>query len=303
MTELSRRRLLQAAGATAFAATSPAFAAGETTLDIVTDGDTNISDWWSNVLKPMFEKANPELKLNIVLTRATGNNAVIAQRVMAAIKTGTNPQVDYFEEFDPRNLPGAVDAGAFEKIDETAIPNYKMVNPLGKETPYLIPYRGSQVLIAYDSAKVKEEPKTWGELTAWIKANPGQFIHGRPDKGGSGKNFVVRAIHEANGRDPSLFKADNFDAETAKKRYAPAWELLKDLQPSFYDKGAYPAGNNPTLQLFASGAVSIISAWSDQALQAIAQGVLPPTTKLVQLQDLGLCRRLRLRLDPLEWRA
>jgi putative spermidine/putrescine transport system substrate-binding protein len=33
----------------------------------------------------------------------------------------------------------------------------------------------------------------------------------------------------------------------------------------------------------------MIAVWSDQAIQAIGQGVLPPTTKLVQLQDLGLC--------------
>jgi putative spermidine/putrescine transport system substrate-binding protein len=33
----------------------------------------------------------------------------------------------------------------------------------------------------------------------------------------------------------------------------------------------------------------MISAWSDQALQAINQGVLPKTVKVVQFQDLALC--------------
>jgi putative spermidine/putrescine transport system substrate-binding protein len=33
----------------------------------------------------------------------------------------------------------------------------------------------------------------------------------------------------------------------------------------------------------------MITAWSDMALQGIAQGVLPPATKLVQLTDLGFC--------------
>ena len=287
---LSRRLLLKSAAATAFLPLAGRVALAETTtIDVMTDGDTNISDWWTNTLKPAFEKAHPDLSLNIVITRANGGNQVVAQRVLAAKQTSTDAKVDYFEEFDPRELPGAIDAGAFEKIDETAIPNYALVNPLGKETPYAIPYRASQVLIAYDSAKVKEPPKTWADLVAWIKANPGQFIYGRPDKGGSGKNFVVRAIHEANGRDPSLFKPDNFDKDTAAKRFAGAWEILTDLQPSLYDKGAYPAGNNPTLQLFAGGAVSMITAWSDQALQGISQGVLPETTKLVQLQDLALC--------------
>jgi len=287
---LSRRILLKSAAAAALLPLASGIARADTTvIDVATDGDTNVSDWWTNTLKPAFEKAHPDLSLNVVITRANGGNQTVAQRVLAAKKTNTDPKVDYFEEFDPRELPGAIDAGAFEKIDAAAIPNYAMINPLGKETPYAIPYRASQVLIAYDSAKVKEPPKTWAELTAWIKANPGQFIYGRPDKGGSGKNFVVRAIHEANGRDPSLFKPDNFDAATAKQRFAPAWQILSDLQPSLYDKGAYPAGNNPTLQLFAGGAVSMITAWSDQALQGISQGVLPETTKLTQLQDLALC--------------
>ena len=216
---LSRRLLLKSAAATAFLPLAGRVALAETTtIDVVTDGDTNISDWWTNTLKPAFEKAHPDLSLNIVITRANGGNQVVAQRVLAAKQTSTDPKVDYFEEFDPRELPGAIDAGAFEKIDETAIPNYAMVNPLGKETPYAIPYRASQVLIAYDSAKVKEPPKTWADLVAWIKANPGQFIYGRPDKGGSGKNFVVRAIHEANGRDPVALQARQF--HTGQRRQA-----------------------------------------------------------------------------------
>ncbi len=226
-----------------------------------------------------------------MITRANGGNATVAQRVIAAVQQKADPKVDYFEEFDPRDVPGAIEAGAFEKLDATKIPNMKLANPLGLEIPELIPYRASQVLLAYDSAKVKEAdvPKTFPALIEWIKANPGQFIYGRPDKGGSGKNFVVRAIHEANGRDPSLFKADNFDAAKAKELFAGGYAILKDIQPSLYDKGAYPAGNNPTLQLYAGGAVSMVTAWSDMALQGIATGALPETTKLAQLTDLPFC--------------
>ncbi len=293
MTDLTRRFAVRLAGAATLSlvAQARAHAADPTVIDIVSDGDTNITDWWSNVLAPLFAKAHPGLRLNVVATRASGNNGVVAQRVVAAHKTGVSPQVDYFEEYDPRQLPGAIAAGAFAEVDEATVPNLRLVNPLGRETPYVVPYRGSQVLLAYDGARLAESevPRTWPALVAWIKAHPGQFIHCRPDKGGSGKNFVVRAIHEVNGRDPSLFRPDNFDADTAKKRFAPAWALLRDLQTSFYDNAAYPADNNLVLQLLAGGAVTLISAWSDQSLQGIAQGVLPPTTKLAQLQDLALC--------------
>jgi putative spermidine/putrescine transport system substrate-binding protein len=290
--EVSRRLFMQAAGATAAVSLSvSARAAGATVIDIVTDGDTNVSDWWTNTLKPMFEAANPGITLNVVITRANGGNEVVAQRVVAAARIKADPKVDYLEEFDIRDLPGAQESGAFEAINESEVPNFKFVNPLAKEIPQAMAYRASQVLIAYDSAKVaaRDVPKTWPQLVAWIKANPGQFIYGRPDKGGSGKNFVVRAVHEVNGRDPSLFTPTNFDPETAKKRFAPAWGILRDLQPSLYDKGSYPAGNIPTLQLYSSGAVSMITAWSDMSIQGISQGVLPATTKLTQLQDLALC--------------
>ena len=292
MREVSRRHLMQVAGAAATLSLSvSARAADATVINVVSDGDTNVTDWWTNTLKPMYEAAHPGITLNVVITRSNGGNAVVAQRVVAAAQVKADPKIDYLEEFDIRNLPGAQESGAFEAINESEVPNFKFVNPLAKEIPQAMAYRASQVLIAYDSSKVaaKDLPKTWPQLVAWIKANPNQFIYGRPDKGGSGKNFVVRAIHEVNGRDPSLFTPANFDPETAKKRFAPAWEILKDLQPSLYDKGSYPAGNVPTLQLYSSGAVSMISAWSDMSLQGISQGVLPATTKLAQLQDLPLC--------------
>ena len=68
-----------------------------------------------------------------------------------------------------------------------------------------------------------------------------------------------------------------------------SWAILKDLHPHTFGEGTYPAGNTPALQLLAQGAVDMIPAWSDQALQALKQGVLPETVKVVQLQDLALC--------------
>jgi putative spermidine/putrescine transport system substrate-binding protein len=145
------------------------------------------------------------------------------------------------------------------------------------------------VLLAYDTTKLSPDavPKTFPDLLAWIKANPGQFIYNRPNKGGSGGNFVRRAIYEANGKDPSKFKVDNYTAESGTAMLDPAWALLNDLAPSLMDQGAYTSGNTQSIQLLGQGAVTMIPAWSDQTLAAIAQGVLPETTGLVQLQDLG----------------
>ncbi len=278
------------AGALALLPTRKVLAAGER-VDLVSASDSNITDWLTNTLKPMFEAANAGYELNVVSATGTGGGVeVIADRAYAALQAKKDPQVDFFEEFDPR-LPPGPESGLWTKFGPDNVASYDKINKVALDTAYGTPWRGSQVVLAYDSTKVPEAsvPTTWAELVAWIKANPGQFIYGRPDRGGSGRNFVVRAVHEANGRDPSVFQADKFSKADADARLPGAWAILNDLAPSLYQGGAYTAGNTPTLQLLISGAVSMVPAWSDQALQGLSQGVLAPTVKLVQLKDLGFC--------------
>ena len=286
----NRRQFLVATAAASTLNGKVAFAQATKTLQVYISGDTNISNWWSDSIKPAFEAANPGYTFNVTITRGVADeNTTIAARALAALQTGTDPQVDYFEEFEPASLDGSIDAGLWLAMTTANVPNLSMINPAAPEDPIRLPYRGSQVLIAYDSAKVATAPKTFADILAFAKANPGRFTYGRPDKGGSGSNFVIRAIHEGNGRDPGAFTKDNFEPALAEAMLQKGWDILKDLHPFTFGEGTYPAGNTPALQLLAQGAVDMIPAWSDQALQAIGQGVLPETVKVVQLQDLALC--------------
>lgn len=284
---LRRHFMLSVAGTAAGMLVLPRLAYADAgTIDWYTDSDTNILDFWANTVAPKFEAANPGLKLNVV-DAGDGMDA-ITSRALAALQTKTDPKADYIEQGDPLSPKGAMEAGLYANLKDS-LSNWSKVNPLAIETDFAVPYRGSQVLLAYDGAKVTEAPKTFEDLIKWIKANPGQFIYNRPDKGGSGGNFVRRVIHEVNGRDPSKFTVDNFTPEYAEKTLAPAWELLKDLAPSLFEGGAYTGGNTPSIQLLSQSAVSMIPAWSDMALQNIANGVLPETTGVTQLADLAFC--------------
>ena len=289
---MNRRELLISATALGGVALLPRQAFADTaTINVYTNSDSNISDFWSNVIKPGFEAANPGTNINVVIARQGGALDAIASRALAALGSKADPQVDMFEQYDP-NLPnGGIAAGLWVDWSKAGLSNYGKINKLAIQTPFGLPVRGSQVLLAYDTTKLPKEkvPKTWDDLVAWIKANPGQFIYNRPDKGGSGGNFVNRAIHEANGRDPSKFKVDNYDPATSDPMLAKAFALLNDLTPSLYNKGAYTSGNTQSIQLLAQGAVTMVPAWSDQSLQAISQQVLPDTTGLVQLTDLAFC--------------
>jgi putative spermidine/putrescine transport system substrate-binding protein len=180
-----------------------------------------------------------------------------------------------------------VDAELFLELTEAEIPNLANVIEATNRLPQELPYRGSQVLLAYNSEVVAEDevPTTYMELIEWIRNHPGQFVYNRPDRGGSGAAMVTRAIFEVTGRDPSLFVPGEANEELIAQ-FSEAWDLLGSIHDAIYEGGAYPAGNTPVLELLANGSVSMITAWSDQALQAYNLGILPESTRFAQLQDL-----------------
>jgi putative spermidine/putrescine transport system substrate-binding protein len=288
---MNRRELMLSASALAAGATllPRAAFADPNRIDWITSSDQNVIDFWTNVVKPKFEAANQGLTINLVDGGDNAGLLALASRALAALQSKTDPQVDFLEGFDSRLPSGGLEAGLWVDFSKAGLSNYGKINPLAKDIPTNIQYRGSQVLLAYDTTKLPKDkvPKTWPDLVAWIKANPGQFIYNRPDKGGAGGNFVRRAIYEANGKDPSIFKVDNYKPDTGEAMLAKGWEILKDLAPSMMDKGAYTSGNTQSIQLLSQSAVTMVPAWSDQSLSAIKQGVLPDTTGLVQLSDLG----------------
>jgi putative spermidine/putrescine transport system substrate-binding protein len=267
--------------------TKPPAPAAVTTINFYTDSDTNISDWISNVIAPAFEAKFPQYKVKVTIVRGIGNgDQDVADRALAAMKTNSDPQVDVLE-FDATSKPDLIDAGLWQTLDTTTVPNSKNLLKGIQTSKFSMPYRGSQVLLAYDSSKVpdNEVPKTFPDLITWVKAHPGQFVYCRPDKGGSGGNFVDRAIYEVTGKDPSIFKQGTPDPAIVAQ-FPKAWDLLRSIHTAIYDNGAYPAGNNPVLELLANGSVSMATVWSDQSLVALSKGVLPDTIKLSQLTDL-----------------
>ena len=291
---MKRRQCVIGAGTAATArALSPRLAYAEPgRIDLYFSSDQNVIDFWTNVVQPKFEAANPGITINMVDAGDSAGVQAMAERALAALGTGADPQADFMEGFDARLPVGAREKGLWVDFSKENLSNYSKINPLAFEIDNLrenLPYRGSQVLLAYDTTKLPaaDVPKTWDDLVTWIKANPGQFIYNRPNKGGSGGNFVRRAIYAANGSDTTLFSIDGYTDEKAKALLDPGWAILKDLAPSLMDGGAYTSGNTQSIQLLGQGAVTMVPAWSDQAIQAISQGALPETTGLVQLQDLG----------------
>ncbi len=301
----------------------PAAAPDTTVIDVYIGSDTNISDWWSNSIKPDFEATNPGYELNIIHTGSGGGgNGPIADRALAALETGDDPGSDYFEAFNPLRPIGGLDAGLWQEITADNVPNLAGVidSAMRSSTGFDIPYRGSQVLLAYnedrllkilkesghigaDAEAVPAEfvPSTWPELITWVCAFPGEFIYPRPDTTGAGREFVTRAVFQANGLDPSLFSTAAYAAAYGSEEltaaqiaeindtyFAGAWDQLNEIEPCLYDNGAYPSGSSAETRLLVDDLVTMITIWSDQALQAKSLGLLPPNTRFIQLEDLPM---------------
>ncbi|GJM81966.1 hypothetical protein HMSSN139_44620 [Paenibacillus sp. HMSSN-139] len=134
------------------------------------------------------------------------------------------------------------------------------------------------MVLAYDSTKITNPPKTLDELLSWIKANPGQFAYNDPSTGGSGSSFVQTVIY----KDLPEEDIHNSDPSVMAK-WDTGFQTLKELGKYVYGDGIYPKKNQGTLDLLMNGEVSLIPAWSDMVLQQINEGLLPDTVKMQQI--------------------
>ncbi len=121
------------------------------------------------------------------------------ERVVAAKKAGqTDTDYDVIE-LGGDEVTKYVDEGGedfFVPLDKSKIPN---IDNLQVESTFrndlVMPYRGTTVVLAYNSETVENPPETAGELYQWIKDHPGRFAYNTPSSGGAGGSFVTTSIY------------------------------------------------------------------------------------------------------------
>lgn len=250
-----------------------------TSFNFYFTGSQNVKDLW-DTLVPMFEKQNDKVDVNMVYIPSGTGAEPTYDRILAAKQAGKGSgDIDLYEDGINVVAQGTKD-GVWEQLSADAIPNLGNVNAqtMKDVENYAIPYRSSAVVLAYDSTKVANPPKTLDELLAWIKANPGQFAYNDPSTGGSGSSFVQTVIYkdlpeeDIHNPDPSVMA-----------KWDSGFGTLKELGQNVYGKGIYPKKNQGTLDLLMNGEVSIIPAWSDMVLQQLNEGLLPDTIKMQQI--------------------
>lgn len=169
-----------------------------------------------------------------------------------------------------------------QPYDAAKITNLSKVSARTPNHPELfLAYRGTTVVMAYNSKNVPEPPKTAEELTKWIKEHPGRFSYNTPGTGGSGDSFVRTSVYNTLPEE-ALMSAD----VKWQKEWDAGFAYLKEIHPFLYKSGGrvvYPNKNQGTLDLLAEGQIDMCPAWADMAISQIRQGTLPQEIKIYQI--------------------
>jgi putative spermidine/putrescine transport system substrate-binding protein len=254
-----------------------------TTIVVYASGDVNVQNLWQNNIIPHFEKENKGIYVKFIFSEHGTDDGTTLARIGAAVKGRHWPGIDLV---DGGLVTTMALAGLDQPVSKATAPNIKRVNPdlLAPVKGAAIPYRGSSVILAYDSNHVKTPPKTLADLLTWIKANPGKFTYNSPNTGGSGYSFaetVVDSFLDAN----TLKQMDQGYNQALQSNWKQGLDFLHSLNKYMYGNGVYPNGNAAVLTLLGQGQIWVAPVWSDQSLTALKTGQLGPNIKLTQISN------------------
>ncbi|HIV67627.1 MAG TPA: extracellular solute-binding protein [Candidatus Butyricicoccus stercorigallinarum] len=224
-----------------------------------------------------------EVELQFMLS-GTGTQT-LTDMLAAAAKAGqtdTNYDIVDLGGDDLSKIVSQIGEESFVKLDDSKMPNAEGVDAESSvAADYAQPYRGTTVVLAYDSEKVANPPATWDELVAWMQANPGRFAYNTPGTGGAGDSFARTAVY--NFMDEEAITSDDAAWE---EDWDEGFQYLADIHQYMYSSGGsivYPNKNQGTLDLLNQGEIDMCPNWADMVLSQRAAGTLKDTIKISQL--------------------
>jgi putative spermidine/putrescine transport system substrate-binding protein len=252
------------------------------TIVLYASGDVNVQSLWQQYIIPGFEKKNKNIKVKFIFSEHGVQDTTTLARIGAAVKQRKWPGIDLVDAGLVTTL--ATD-GLTQPVTKATAPNIKNVDKklLTPVKSAAIPYRGSSVVLAYDSKNVPNPPKSLSALLAWIKAHPGKFTYNSPNSGGSGYSFaetVVDSFIPAN----ILRQMQTGYVPNLESYWKQGLDTLHSLNQYVY-QGVYPNGNAAVLDLLGKGQIWVAPVWSDQSLTALKTGQLPSSVHLTQIAN------------------
>ncbi|MBL8807788.1 MAG: extracellular solute-binding protein [Rhodospirillales bacterium] len=282
---MKRRTMLGAVAAGAMFAFAPGAHAQQVNLNVMTAGDQNMVDYITEYLGPMFEKANPGVKVRAV---GTGPGDAGSQRIwerLEAQKKAGAAAVDVDVAVVHQKMAGMmVKDGLLAKYRGQVSTGSMATNDVTKNAlgvnvdGYVIPMFNSQIAIAYNPDKVKTPPASYDDLVAFAAANPKRFGHNGIRGGMSGVGFVFGWLYAYAPQPAKLIDGPYDDATVAS--LTPALQKMK----AFNGNVTITPGNAGTLDALNRGEIDMGPVWMDMFYSWQADGKLSPNLKLTLLK-------------------
>lgn len=261
---------------------------GKTKVTLWATGSDNVRTIFESLVKGFNNesqyKDQYEVELQFMLS-GTGAQT-LADMLVAASKAGqTNTDYDIVDLSgdDHSKVMSLIGEEQFVKLDKSKIPNAANVSAESSVAPeYTQPYRGTTVIMAYDSEKIATPPTTVDELVEWMKANPGRFAYNTPGTGGAGDSFVRSMVY--NFLPEEAFTSDD---EKWVSEWDQGFDFLKEIHPYMYSSGGsivYPNKNQGTLDLLNQGEIDMCPNWADMVLSQRATGAIRDSIKITQIE-------------------
>ena len=276
---------LAACGEAQTAQKEEAAAGGKTVVTLWATGSDNVRQIFET-LTADFNASNDqyEVKLQFMLS-GTGTQSLADMLTAASRAKQTNTDYDLvdFSGDDWSKVVSLIGEEQFVKLDGAQMPNAASVAAKSSVSPdYCQPYRGTPVILAYDSAAVPTPPATMDELVQWMKDHPGRFAYNQPGTGGAGDSFARSAVY--NFLPEEAFTSDD---EKWTAEWDQGFDFLKEIHQYMYTSGGsivYPAKNQGTLDLLNQGEIDMCPNWADMVLSQRAKGEIKDTIKITQIQ-------------------
>src|SRR2546425_983367 len=249
------------------------------TLNLVTAGDQNMVDYVKDYLGPMFEKEHLGVTVRAV---GTGPGDAGSQKIyekLEAEKNNSSWDIDV-AVIHQKAAGEMVTKGLLARyVGE--VPTGKLVTSeaakraLGTDVDgFVLPMFNSQTAIAYNTAMVKEPPKTYAELEKWVEQNPKKFGYNGIKGGMSGVSFIVGWVYAHTPDADRLIKGP-YDPDSKK-----GWDQALARLAAFNKNVVLTPGNAGTLDMLNRGEIAMGPVWVDMFYTWQAEGKMSPKIKL-----------------------
>lgn len=253
-------------------------ASAATRLNVAIGADVNVVEVHRTILGPGFKAEARDVELNVVGT-GTGEPAsrAIYTKIKAQADAGRKPW-----DIDVALVSMAV---ASQMVKEGLLHRYvpQMRNAAlvkGAEVKeafgvtvdgYVVPMFQNQIAIAYNPAKVPNPPRSFEDVAAWARANPGRFGYNGIKGGVSGVGFTMGWVYWKTGQYARLTQGPFDKGDDAAIRRA-----ITELR-DFNKLCTITNGNAGTLDALNRGEIWMGVVWIDQLVAWKNEGRMDPS--------------------------